>query len=359
MLNLQQWLAEALLPSLGAFYFAWKFLGRKDGEAVPIRWWWYVGGIVATLLMAVALRYGHLIYFGGSAVLNPTNGWILYFYVLLPGTAAFFTAETLRELPASVLNPPVRRPGPPSEHLSMQMENKPDLHWKNWSGWLLLLYGVAIVYVNVRPTQQAELFALVMVLVLVGVPLLVLYAWKGFRPRSRVRPLLGAFTTASVLLGLAVLGELPQYRAPISQAQPALTSSGRANATSTPVPQTYSAVPPQETSEEYMDRMFAGAVDRFFADEQNGWILRDEVMLRFERHIAAVFASQPTLNYDDLLVKARTALEDELGDVTPAAPIVRPQPPPSFVDPYPKRGCSYRGVMTDAEIAECRRQGLR
>lgn len=99
-----------------------------------------------------------------------------------------------------------------------------------------------------------------------------------------------------------------------------------------------------------MDRMFAEAVDRFFADEQNSWILRDEIKVRFERHISAVFNSEPTLNYDDLLVRARTALENELGDVSPAEPA-------ALIDPTPKRGCSYRGVMTDAEIAECRRQG--
>lgn len=108
-----------------------------------------------------------------------------------------------------------------------------------------------------------------------------------------------------------------------------------------------------------MDRMFAEAVDRFFADEQNNWILRDEIKVRFERHISAVFNSEPTLNYDDLLVRARTALENELGHVSPAAPVTRPESPPTFIDPFPKRGCSYRGVMTDAEIAECRRQGHR
>lgn len=348
MLIIHQWLAEALLPSLVAFYFAWAFLGRRDGEAVPIRWWWYGLGMVATLFIAVTLRQAHLVRFGGELVLDPSNWGILYVYVLMPAGGALIAVHALLELPNRLLTRADRPASPDAQ--TMQLKNKPDLHWKNWSGWLLLLYGVALMYVNVRPTQRAELIALGMVLVLVGVPLILLYAWKGFRPRSNVRPLLGAFTTGSVLLGLAVLGELPRHHPPSAQPHPALASASPANATRPSATGSYLAVPAQESSEEYMDRMFAEAVDRFFADEQNSWILRDEIKVRFERHISDVFNSEPTLNYDDLLVRARTALENELGDVSPAEPA-------ALIDPTPKRGCSYRGVMTDAEIAECRRQG--
>lgn len=443
MLILQQWLAEALLPSMVAFYFIWDSFGQRDGKAVRLRWWGYAIGTLTALLIAVALRFGFLLLLGGKAIVNPTNEWALLVYGLLPAVGALIASLALLGVSVGVLTreDPESSPPPPS-HAPMKAPSRPDLHWRSWSTWLLLLYLVATFYVNVRPTQQAELVALVMVLVLIGVPLLVLYVWKGIRPASRVRPLFGAFTTGSALLGLAVLGELPHYRSPIWLAQPAPTSASSAKETVSPVHLPYPAVPAQETSEEYLDRMFAAAVERFFADEQNNWILREEIMVRFERHIAAVstaeptlsydsllirartalenelgdlnpapqtysaasaqetseeymrrmfaeaesrffadeqnswilhdevllrfdehisavFAMEPTLNYDDLLVRARTALTIELGQVSPAAPVARSGTPPTLIDPFPKRGCSYRGVMTDAEIAECRRQGPR
>jgi len=370
MLILQVWLVQALLPSAVAFYFVWDSLGRKDGIAVRLRWWGYGLGILITIVIALALRYGALLVFGGKAIVNPTNEGALLVSLLMPAVGALIATLVLLGVSVGALtheNPAARLPPAPAAILGAFT-----------TGSVLLGLAVLGELSGYRAARSPAQTAIISTSPVGAARTPAPHTSAAVSAQDPSEEHLDRMFAGAVdrffadeqntwILRDEVRARFERHIAASFAAEPTLSyddlliraRTALENELGDVSPAPYSATSAQETSEEYMRRMFAEAEDRFFSDQRNTWILRDDVLVRFQEHISAVFTLEPTLNYDDLLVRARTALENELGHVSPAAPVTRPESPPTFIDPFPKRGCSYRGVMTDAEIAECRRQGLR
>jgi len=91
-----QWLAEAFVPSLFAFFVMWRILGKSKG--VKIGAGKYIIGVASTMCLAVGARFLLLFLFGGAVVVYPSGNWSIVLSLAIPLAAAAGTVLLVRRM---------------------------------------------------------------------------------------------------------------------------------------------------------------------------------------------------------------------------------------------------------------------